>query len=193
MKSARQLLREHVAAILKEVGTLAGDRIYTGRASDVWRGELPACLVYVSAENPERINDSPPVYDTTFTITVESLVEQRVDSDTHVELSTAENDLDTLGEQVSVAIMFDTSFGELAKDVFARGAVLSFVDGGEQVLAAEIRKFDVVIQQQPTEADPKALAPFLKLRHRVDLPGGIDTTLTSPTADSDVETDIPQT
>lgn len=179
MTDERKHLREHIAEILRQAETDAGERVFSADAQAFRQADLPAIMVTIGRVSTDRVSVDPVAYLVTFHVEIDLVVDQRFDDEKQA-VSTKEDDLDRLSQQVESALLMDPTLRGAARDSKLGSSEIFFADGGESELAAEAKQLDVQIYVVPTMGDAAELDPLKTADVRLDVPGGETTTLTSP-------------
>lgn len=189
MVSTRRLIRASIAELLKG-NTPCGDRVSTNRSDRIWEKEVPAAVIYTSAD-PASIRDlAPLLLNRDLEVNVD--VWSKIDSSTGLPL---DDELDDLVETVERLII--PKLGPLAKVYggdLGRWGYLGFdtfttSSEGRVPLAGARLRFQTGYLQEESEVDPAQIAALLRIHVDIDLP----TPDPEGTIESELDIELPQT
>lgn len=170
MASIRKRIRHTLRDALLAAGTAAGTRVETNRSSRVWRGKLPALVIYTLDDGAEEFGESPKSYSRSLRVTVEvwttkSAAEEEDDA------------LDDLVDQVEdvllplIPLITQAVEGNVGMSGY-EGVQTGFDSDGERILAGARLTFRFHYYTEPSYIPSDGLAPFTLAHVEHDLEGG---------------------
>lgn len=159
MASRRSEIRQRVAELLKGK-TLAGDRVFSNRASATWSEELPIIAVYTRGEIVEDQNTAPREYKRTIDLVIEVVAEGPEVDPTNPNPSDktpAEDVLDEICDSVEKELGRDDRLGEtlnllgervaLVDQTVLQGILFDFQSEGVRPQGSAIMTFNVIYKE----------------------------------------------
>ena len=166
----RELLREEAARVLRAAGTLAGPNVFTARSWPIAAPALPMIQLQVLADTAESAGRSVPQ----FTRTAGLLITAKVEFGTPAE---GEILLDTLCEQIEMALMLDVALQTMLQQVAVIQTELAFDSTSSQQIAVARMRFDLEFTQVFAPSGP----PLTEIMMQIANQAGV--TLATATVD----------
>lgn len=152
MASERKEIRQAVIALLKAGNTAAGDRVFSNRPLPLWKGELPALLVYTSSERSEIFNEAPRRVKHTLELRVEAMIEAN---------DLLDDALDDLGGSIETILARDETFGDRAEKSYPTNMEMTLVEDGEKLYGMQRLTYTVeYLTYSPTDEGSAATDDF---------------------------------
>ena len=184
MVSLRKIVRHTLRDRLIAAETSAGDRVETNRSSRVWRGRMPAIVIYTSNDPAENFDAAPLSYESTLRVAVELWT-------TKPDEEEADDALDDLIDEVEAELLplipsiVKAIGGNVEKSGY-EGVEIDVDADGNRILAGARCTYRFVYYIEPSYEPPGGFVPLELARIDYDVPEGND----SPDATDDVT--VPQ-